>query len=460
MNFYFEAAKTLDRLNAKQGSVKSVLSTLPDKDRKRTAALVIETLKYKSALTDVIVASRLLEEERKITSRSLALVLVHDVLLSKGIQAGDGPIKQAILRHKTRLHAEFIKIKIKNGAKANIELAQTGDARAEQMPRYVRVNTLKTSLEETIKSYVSKGYEIGDPLQAKKFAKDQHIPDLLLFPPQTQFHEDLAYTSGRIILQDKASCFPATVLAPPARDDCVVIDATAAPGNKTSHLSALMQNKGKLFAFERDRRRFSTLKTMLDKAGCRNTEALNIDFLTTNPEDIQFAEVTHILLDPSCSGSGIVNRLDHLLEPEEVSQENLEGRLNKLSSFQLMMIRHAMKFPSVQKIVYSTCSIHAIENEHVVQEAINSAEARTGAFKLASPDMVLPNWHRRGLPDKLSNPVDAAALVRCSPGEDATNGFFVSCFKRRVMEGSGDNALFEQGKGRRHKKRKTKAGNA
>lgn len=149
MNFYFEAAKTLDRLNAKQGSVKSVLSTLPDKDRKRTAALVIETLKCKthcrrrrsvcltffhvtdkSALTDVIVASKLLEEERKITSRSLALVLVHDVLLSKGIQAGDGPIKQAILRHKTRLHAEFIKIKIKNGAKANTELAQTGDARA------------------------------------------------------------------------------------------------------------------------------------------------------------------------------------------------------------------------------------------------------------------------------------------------------------------------------------------
>lgn len=44
-SFYFEAAKTLDRLDAKQGSIKSVLATLPEKDRKRTAALVIETLK-------------------------------------------------------------------------------------------------------------------------------------------------------------------------------------------------------------------------------------------------------------------------------------------------------------------------------------------------------------------------------------------------------------------------------
>lgn len=50
MNFYFEAAKTLERLDAKQGSIKGILGTLPDKDRKRTAALVIETLKCKSTV--------------------------------------------------------------------------------------------------------------------------------------------------------------------------------------------------------------------------------------------------------------------------------------------------------------------------------------------------------------------------------------------------------------------------
>lgn len=45
MNFYFEAAKTLDRIDSKQGSIKGIIATLPEKDRKRTAALVIETLK-------------------------------------------------------------------------------------------------------------------------------------------------------------------------------------------------------------------------------------------------------------------------------------------------------------------------------------------------------------------------------------------------------------------------------
>lgn len=65
------------------------------------------------------------------------------------------------------------------------------------------------------------------------------------------------------------------------------------------------------------------------------------------------------LLDPSCSGSGIVNRLDYLLEglsslPHHatwvilmpVEQEEADGkaeRLEKLAAFQLQMILHAFK---------------------------------------------------------------------------------------------------------------------
>jgi 25S rRNA (cytosine2278-C5)-methyltransferase len=82
--------------------------------------------------------------------------------------------------------------------------------------------------------------------RSKGFAKDAHVPDLLAFSPTVQFHDDPMYKSGKIILQDKASCFPAIVLAPPVTNNAVVIDATAAPGNKTSHLSALMQNQGKV----------------------------------------------------------------------------------------------------------------------------------------------------------------------------------------------------------------------
>ncbi|CDO74912.1 hypothetical protein BN946_scf184988.g19 [Trametes cinnabarina] len=326
MNFYFEAVNILDKLDAKKGSIKGIIASVPEKDRKRTAALVIETLKYKHVLNEVIDAAHLLKQEKKINSRNLALVLVHDLLLARGIQAGDGPIKQAVLRHRTRLQSEFTRVKIKKGVKSHEELAQTDDARAD------------------------------DPL----------------------------YLSGKVILQDKASCFPAHVLAPPARDDALVIDATAAPGNKTSHLCGIMQNKGKLFAFERDRKRFSTLKTMMSKAHCNNVEAVNSDFLMVSPDDPKYTGVTHILLDPSCSGSGIVNRLDHLLDNEQENDVDSD-RLIKLAAFQLKMIRHAMTS-------------------------------------------------------------DAESVVRCSPGEDATNGFFVSLFVRKKGDDMGETSIEKTGK--------------
>jgi 25S rRNA (cytosine2278-C5)-methyltransferase len=89
-------------------------------------------------------------------------------------------------------------------------------------------------------------YSLTDILSSpKSVKKDKHVPNLLLFPPSNTFHNDSLYKEGKLILQDKASCFPAVVLNPPSEEDCHVIDATAAPGNKTSLLSAIMKNKGK-----------------------------------------------------------------------------------------------------------------------------------------------------------------------------------------------------------------------
>ena len=45
MNFYFDTAKALDKLDAKRGSIKGIIGALAEKDRKRAAALVIDTLK-------------------------------------------------------------------------------------------------------------------------------------------------------------------------------------------------------------------------------------------------------------------------------------------------------------------------------------------------------------------------------------------------------------------------------
>ncbi|EJD49049.1 S-adenosyl-L-methionine-dependent methyltransferase [Auricularia subglabra TFB-10046 SS5] len=461
MNFYFEAAGVLDKLDEKKGSVKGIIGALPAQNRKRVAALVLQTLKYKPVLNELIDATKLMKDEKRVlTGRSLALVLVHDVLLAKGgIQAGDGPLKQAILRHKTRLHAELTRAKIKRGARTNEDLIQHADPRAASIPRYVRVNTLKTSIEDALRDLESRGYTPGDESSGKTFVKDEHVPNLLAFDARAAMVDDPAYVRGELILQDKASCFPALVLNPPSHDDAVVIDATAAPGNKTSHLAALMGNRGTLYAFERDKRRFKTLETMLSRAGASNVRPRNVDFLSIDPnkkENTEYARATHILLDPSCSGSGIVNRLDYLLssDGDEEVDDALEERLERLAAFQQSMIAHAMTFPNVRRIVYSTCSVHATENERVVRAALVAAD---GEWTLAPRRQVLPSWPRRGLPEELQGVgADADALVRCMPGDDRTNGFFVSCFIRvnTAKRKAADDLQVAMPKKKRRKKKK------
>jgi putative methyltransferase len=59
--------------------------------------------------------------------------------------------------------------------------------------------------------------------------------------------------------------------------------------------------------------------------------------------------------------------------------------------------------PAVGRIVYSTCSVHAIENEHVVRDALKSPESQNGRFHLAPRSEVLPSWPRRGLECELGD---------------------------------------------------------
>ncbi|KFP74205.1 Putative methyltransferase NSUN5, partial [Acanthisitta chloris] len=292
---------------------------------------------------------------------------------------------------------------------------------AAQVPRYVRVNTLKTCVDDVIDFFKRQGYSyLGKAasveelraLSGKKFLLDLHLPELLVFPPQTDFHDNLLYTSGHIILQDKASCLPAFLLSPAAGSH--VIDACAAPGNKTSHLAALLKNKGQIFAFDVDPKRVATMSTLLTRAGVTSCQLAQQDFLTVDPGDAKYSRVTHILLDPSCSGSGMVTR-----GPGEEAAASAE-RLQALSGFQRRVLSHALSFPALQRLVYSTCSLHREENEDVVQAVL---QEQGSAFRLVT---AFPSWPCRGL----AALPGAECCLRASPTETLTQGFFVAVLER------------------------------
>ncbi|XP_074888471.1 28S rRNA (cytosine-C(5))-methyltransferase [Buteo buteo] len=422
MALYSAAAAVLEGLERGDGGIKTLVYNSRFPHVRQLYALVSETLRYSSVLEKLLAGAALLRAEKKLPL-PLAKVLVYDLLFGKGLKCG-GRWKAVARQHRARLEAELARLKVQQKVSRNEDLlapVQAAYPGACQVPRYVRVNTLKTCVDDAIDFFKRQGYSyLGKAasveelraLSGKKFLLDLHLPELLVFPPETDFHDNLLYTSGHIILQDKASCLPAFLLSPAAGSH--VIDACAAPGNKTSHLAAILKNKGQIFAFDVDTKRLATMNTMLMRAGVTGFQLAQQDFLTVDPRDPKYSKVTYILLDPSCSGSGMVNRV-----PREEAAPSAE-RLQALAGFQRKVLSHALSFPALQRLVYSTCSLHREENEDVVQAVLQEWGS---AFRLVN---AFPSWPCRGLAAFSG----AESCLRASPADTLTHGFFVAVLER------------------------------
>ncbi|CAN9515765.1 unnamed protein product [Ophioblennius macclurei] len=419
MALYVKAAEILDKAEKKQGAIKTLVYDSKFSNIKQLFALVCETQKFSSILQEIIETTKLLKHTK--LKMHLAKVLVYDLLMGQGLKCG-GTWKALMMKHRSRLQSELARRKVKQGVSRNEDLlpAAMQQTPGDKLPRYVRVNTLKTTVEDVVDymkrdgfTYLGQAVRLDDlTLKNKEFVKDLHLPELLVFSPKAQFHDHFLYKAGHIILQDKASCLPAHLLSPPPGSH--VIDACAAPGNKTSHLAASMKNKGRLFAFDLDAKRLATMSTLLLRAGITCQQLANQDFLKVDPDSPQYKDVEYILLDPSCSGSGMVCLRDDASSDKEKEKE--EARLTSLASFQLRCLNHGLRFPRLKRLVYSTCSVHSQENEEVVTACLQ----QNPGFRLVP---LLSQWPERGL-EPLTQ------CLRASTAKTRTHGFFVALLEK------------------------------
>lgn len=96
-------------------------------------------------------------------------------------------------------------------------------------------------------------------------------------------------------------------------------------------------------------------------------------------------------------------------------------RLQMLKRFQISILMHALHFPQVERVVYSTCSVHVEENEEVVEEVMCQVS------ELFQFCLVCPDWRgSRGL----DGYPHSQLFLRLLPEQDLTQGFFVACFQR------------------------------
>lgn len=414
------AANVIKQAKLKKGSVKNLCYSSKFKRKRVLFALVAQTLKYRKVLEKIFLLCGEIFDNLDVDD-DLKLVLLYETLFGKSCPTESQCEYGKVFRENKQMLLDALeKVTINHP-----ELIDEHKTINQGIPRYVRVNTLKTSKENTVeyfqeRKFIFMHHAESDAISKNEFTIDKDIPDLMIFSPNTDFHATELYKEGSLILQDKASCLPAFILNPP--QGSVIIDACAAPGNKSSHLASIMKNKGTVYAFDLDEGRLKLMKSLLLKTSATCVQPLHQDFLKAHHDHPVYSEVEYILLDPSCSGSGIVSRMDKYLDSEqnEVSQET-EKRLNGLCRFQTAVLSHALGFPKVKKVIYSTCSIFQEENENVVEKAY----MRFGdAFELVN---ILPNWKNRGI----GSWSEASKCLRACTETDRTNGFFVAMFERK-----------------------------
>jgi putative methyltransferase len=408
-------------------SLKSLtVQTVSNQQHQRMVSLLAhETLKHVKLFQTILLQCGIQSMSQLINNEPLGYILMYELLLGQGKIRGGGQAKQAIMAKldEFKYHLNL--------------LHRVPDPTTSLVPnkkrRYGRINT----------------FLVSNPLSLAKSLQvdiDPHLRNVI----STEYNAQILISSnpfirnGQIILQDRASCFPAEALVSELEQrkllPCDVIDATAAPGNKTTQVASLVIPKGgKIFAFDRSPERFLVLNQRILEAGVVPQQSIitrQCDFSMVNPTLPEFANVRAILLDPSCSGSGL-SSVEREFERENgttanddtTQREGEKTRLLNLASFQIRLLTHALRFPQVDVVSYSTCSIHEEENEQVIKHVLDIPEIQQQWELIPTLSFI----QRRGIssPSTGLTPEQAQCLVRADPVLDDTHGFFVALFGRK-----------------------------
>ena len=162
-----------------------------------------------------------------------------------------------------------------------------------------------------------------------------------------------------------------------------VLDVCSAPGGKTTHLSQLMKNKGRIIAGD-------LYPARLEKVA-ENARRLGITIIETAAGDARcigeryLRQADRVLVDAPCSGLGVLRR-----RPDarwRVTADDMKG----LPPLQLEILESAAQCVKQGGVlVYSTCTMEPAENAGVVEKFL----AANKDFTLVETGQYLPEQKR------------------------------------------------------------------
>ena len=235
------------------------------------------------------------------------------------------------------------------------------------VPLYIRSNSLRNpALSEDVNGVKVHGLQDVCRLATPK-----------LVPKQVELVK-----SGRIVIQDLSSIISSLVASPRPGD--VVLDACAAPGNKTVHLAALMNNEGMILSIDVSADRMARWKRETKRLGCRIAHGLVADAINLEPR----IEADVAIVDPPCSNTGVFAK--NPVMKWKLSLSRLEILIAKQYALLCAVSKHVRVGGT---LTYTTCSIMPEENEGVIVSFLR----KNPEFKLVQQTPFLGSVGREGL---------------------------------------------------------------
>lgn len=230
-----------------------------------------------------------------------------------------------------------------------------------------RINTLKVSVLEVEK--MLKALNIEYNIEGVVIKSKESLLDTKMFK------------DGLIIAQDTSSIRVAEVVNPISGSS--VLDACSAPGGKSLHMAAIMNNTGSITSCDVYEHKLAKINDNASKLGVTIIKTLLADATSYDYQN----KFDYCLVDVPCSGLGVISHKPDL--KYHITLKDIE----EINALQKKIIRHVSKFVKDGSIlVYSTCTINKFENEWLVKDFLNEFKE----FIKLEEEIILPSSEQDG----------------------------------------------------------------
>jgi 16S rRNA (cytosine967-C5)-methyltransferase len=283
-------------------------------------------------------------------------------------------------------------------------IARFGTEEAEALMRSLNERpavTLRTNTLRATREALLQRLRAEDSLAA---TPTRHAPEGLIVEHGGAPGGWRAFVEGACVAQDEASILVGHLLAPAPGE--LVADVCAAPGTKTTHLAQLMDNCGRILAFDPQPARLARVAEMAARLGVTIAETTGGTVEALAPR--WQAACDAVLVDAPCSNLGVLRRNPDV----KWRRAAADIAASAVQQSQILAAAATMVKPG-GRLVYATCSLEPEENDDLTRAFL----AARGDF---APDP----------PADFPLALDAGGVLRCLPHREGTDGFTAVRFRR------------------------------